>query len=170
MASFSACQRALLALDSSRSLASSFLDLFAAFDGVRVGFLQHRLALDFQLHDAALDFVNFGGQGIDLHAQAGGGFVDQVDGFIGQKTIGDVAVRKRGGGKNSGVLDAHAVVHFIALFQAAKNRDGVFHRGLGNQHGLEAALERGIFLDVFFVFVERGGADGTQFAARQCGL
>ena len=35
--------------------------------------LQQRLALDFQLQDAPLDFVDFHGQRIDLHAQAGGG-------------------------------------------------------------------------------------------------
>ena len=34
-------------------------------------------------------------------------------------------------------------------------------------HRLEAALERRVLLDVFAVFVERGRADGAQFAARQ---
>ena len=34
-------------------------------------------------------------------------------------------------------------------------------------HGLETALQSGIFLDVFAIFVERGGADRTQFAASQ---
>ena len=32
---------------------------------------------------------------------------------------------------------------------------------------LEAALERGIFFNVFLVLVKRGGADTAQFAARQ---
>ena len=79
-------------------------------------------------------------------------------------------MRKRGGRQNRGVLDAHAVVHFVAFFQSAQNRDGVFDRRLVDQHRLEAALQRGIFLDIFLVFVERGGADGTQFAARQSRL
>ncbi len=34
-------------------------------------------------------------------------------------------------------------------------------------HLLEAALQRGVLLDVLAVFVERGGADAMQFAARQ---
>ena len=137
---------------------------------VRVGFVQQRLALDFQMQNAPLDFVDFDGQRIELHAQAGGGFVDQVDGLVRKKPVGDVAVRKRGGRENRGVLDAHAVVQFVALLQAAQNRDRVFDGRLGDQDGLEAALERGILLDVFAIFVERGRADRAQFAARQRGL
>ena len=167
MASFSACQCAFRALESSLSVAQLFFDLCPAFLRMRVGLFQQRLPLDFQLHDAPLDLVDFHGQRIDLHAQACGGFVDQVDRLVRQKAVGDVAVRKRGRGQNRGVLDAHAVVHFVALFQAAQNRNRVFHGRLVDQHRLEAAFERRIFLDVFFVFVQRGCADGAQFAARQ---
>ena len=39
-----------------------------------------------------------------------------------------------------------------------------------DQHLLEAALERGVLLDVLAVLVERGGADAVQLAARQRGL
>ncbi len=35
-----------------------------------IGLLAQRLALDFELHDAAFDFVDLGGQRIDFHAQA----------------------------------------------------------------------------------------------------
>ena len=40
-------------------------------------------------------------------------------------------------------------------------------RGLADHHRLEAALERGVLLDVLAVLVERGGADGAQLAARE---
>ena len=40
-------------------------------------------------------------------------------------------------------------------------------RRLVDQHRLEAALQRGVLLDVLAVLVERGGADAVQFAARQ---
>ena len=142
-------------------------DLSEALPGMRVGFLQQRLALDFELHDAALDFVDFDGQRIDLHAQRGGGFVDEVDGLVGQETVGDVAMRKRGRGDDRGVLDAHAVMQFVAILEAAQDGDGVFDGGLGDQHRLEAAFERRVLLDVLAIFVERGGADGAQLAARQ---
>ena len=137
---------------------------------MRVGFLAQRLALDFELHDAALDFVDLRGQRIDFHAQSGGGFIDQVDGLVGQEAVGDVALRKHRGGDDRCVLDAHAVMHFVAFLQAAQDGDGVFHGGLADEDRLEAALERGIFFDVLAIFVERGRADGAQFAARERGL
>ncbi len=54
--------------------------------------LAQRLALDLELHDAALDLVELRGHRVDLGAQARGRFVDQVDGLVGQEPIGDVAV------------------------------------------------------------------------------
>ena len=36
-----------------------------------------------------------------------------------------------------------------------------------DEHRLEAARERRVLLDMLAVFVERGGADAMQFAARQ---
>ena len=134
---------------------------------MRVGFLQQRLPLDFQLHDAALDFVDFDGKRIDLHAQRGRGFVDQVDGLVGQEAIGDIAMGKRGRGDDRGILDAHAVMHFVAVLEAAQDGDGVLDRRLRDQNGLEAALQRRVLFDVLAIFVERGGADGAQFAAGQ---
>jgi ATP-dependent Clp protease ATP-binding subunit ClpA len=128
---------------------------------------EQRLPLDFQLHDAPLDFINLHGQRIELHAQARAGFVNEVNRLVGKKPVGDVTVRQRGRGQNRGVFDAHAVVQFVALFQAAQNRDRVFDGRFGDQDGLKAPLERRIFLDVFSIFVERGRADGAQFAARQ---
>ena len=39
--------------------------------------------------------------------------------------------------------------------------------GLLDHHGLEAAFQRSILLDVFAVFIQGGGADAMQFATRQ---
>ena len=100
-------------------------ELFQPFLRVRVGFVQQRLALDFQVQDAPLDFVNFNGQRIELHAQARGGFIDQIDGLVRKKTVGDIAIGERGGRQNRGVLDAHAVMQFVAFLQAAQNCDRV---------------------------------------------
>ena len=44
-------------------------------------------------------------------------------------------------------------------------RDRVLDRRLADVHLLEAALERGVLLDVLAVLVERGGADHAQLAA-----
>ena len=59
------------------------------------------------------------------------------------------------------------MVRLVALLQAAEDRDRVRDRRLADEHRLEAALERGVLLDVLAVLVERGRADGAQLAARQ---
>jgi hypothetical protein len=59
------------------------------------------------------------------------------------------------------------MVHFVAFFEAAQDRNRVFYRGLIDQDRLEAAFESGIFFDVFAVFIERRRADTVKFAARQ---
>ena len=57
-------------------LGEFFFNMGAPFDGMRIFFFQQGLAFDFQLHDAPFDFVDFDRQRIDLHAQAGGRFVN----------------------------------------------------------------------------------------------
>jgi hypothetical protein len=62
------------------------------------------------------------------------------------------------------------VVHLIALFETAQNRDGVLHAGRSAVYRLEPTLERGVFFDVFPVFIERGRADRPELPAREGGL
>ena len=144
--------------------------LFQALGARRVAFLHERLFLDLHLRIFTLSGVDFLRHGVNLDAQAAGGFVHKVNGLIGKEAVGNVAVRKLGRSDDCRIGDAHAVVDFVLLLQAAQNGDGVFHGGLAHEHRLETALKRGIFLDVFAVLVERGRADSMQFAARQCGL
>ena len=106
----------------------------------------------------------------DLHLQPRRGFVHQVDGLVGQKAVGDVAVGKHGRGHQRRIGDAHAVVLLVLLLQPAQDGDGVLHRRLGDEDGLEAPRQGGVLLDVLAVFVERGGADAVQLAAGQRGL
>ena len=141
------------------------LDRLAALDARVVGLVGQRGELDLELQDAAIDLVDLGRQRVDLDAQLGGGLVDEVDGLVGQEAVGDVAVAERGRGDQRGVLDAHAVVDLVALLEAAQDGDRVLDGRLADEHGLEAALERGVLLDVLAVLVERGGADGAQLAA-----
>ena len=53
----------------------------------------------------------------------------------------------------------------VALLEPAQDRDRVLDRRLADEHGLEAALQRGVLLDVLAVLVERRRADGAQLAA-----
>ena len=85
----------------------------------------------------------------------------------GQKPVGDVAVRQHGRRHERGILELHAVMDLVPLAQAAQDRNRVLDGRLAHQHRLEAALERGVLLDVLPVLVERGGADGVQLAACQ---
>ncbi len=77
-----------------------------AFVGSGVALLAQGLALDLEMGDAAFQVVDFDRHGADLQAQRGAGFVDQVDGLIGQEAVGDVALREHGGGEDCGILDA----------------------------------------------------------------
>src|ERR1700722_495613 len=135
-----------------------------------VGFFAQRLLLDFELHDAAFDFVNFSRQGIDFHAKPGGRFVDQVDRFIGEEALGDVTLGKHGRGEDGRIFNAHAVMNFVTLFQAAQDGDGVLYGRLADINRLEAAFQRRIFFDVFAIFVQCGRADCAQLAACQSRL
>ena len=122
------------------------------------------------MQDLALQLVNLGGHGVQLHAQARGRLINQVNGFVRQETIGDVAVRERGGSHQRGVLDAHAVVDFVALFEPAQDGNGGFDARLAHIDRLEAAFQGRVFLDVLAIFIQRGGADGAKFAPRKLRL
>ena len=130
-------------------------------------FLLQRLLLDLQLDDAPLELVERLGLGVDLHADARRGLIDQIDGLVRQLAVGDVTVRERRRRDDRRVRDLDPVVHLVALLESAQDRDGVLDRGLVHQDFLEAPLERRILLDVFAILIERGGADAVQLAARK---
>ena len=115
----------------------------------------------------AVDLVDLGRLGVDLHPDPRRGLVDQVDRLVGQEAVGDVAVAERRRGDQRRVLDADLVVDLVALLEPAQDRDRVLDRRLADEHRLEAALERRVLLDVLAVLVERGRADAAQLAARQ---
>ena len=79
-------------------------------------------------------------------------------------------MRQVDGGNDGVVLDAHLVVVFVALLQAAQDGDGVLRRGLIDHDGLEAAFQRLVLLKIFLILLERRGADASQLAAGQGGL
>ena len=132
-----------------------------------VGLLGQRDAFDLDLANAALDDVDLERHRVDFDPQLAGGFVNEVDGLVGQEPAGEVAVGEHGRADERRVLDAHPMVHLVALLQPAEDRDGVFDRRLIDVDGLEAPLERRVLLDVLAVLVERGGADEAELTAGQ---
>ena len=162
---FSACHCAVSARALLLQLGELALERLAPALGGVVLLLAQRLQLDLELHRAALELVDLLGHRVDLDAQPRRGLVDEVDRLVGQEAVGDVAVAEGRGGDRRRVLDAHAVVDLVALLQAAQDRDRVLDGRLADVDGLEAALERGVLLDVLAVLVERRRADGAQLAA-----
>ena len=142
----------------------------AALLGGDVGLARQRRVLDLELLRAALEHVQLVRHRVDLDTQPAGRLVDEVDRLVRQEAVRDVALRERRRGDQRGVHDAHAVVHLVALAQAAQDRDRVRHRGLADEHGSETPLEGGVLLDVLAVLVERGRADRAQLAAGEHGL
>ncbi len=74
-------------------------------------------------------------------------FVDQVDGFIGQEAVRNIAVRGKDRGLDGFVSVAHRVKLLVAVLDAEQDLNGVAFGGRRNLDGLEAALERTVFLD-----------------------
>ena len=170
MASFSVCQRACSCFRIFLQVGQLFFEAGEPLLGGFIFLFLQGLALDLELQDLAVYFVQRLGLGVDLGAQAGGGFVDQVDGLVGQVPVGDVAAAERRGGDHGCIGDAHSVVYLVALLQAAQDADGLFSGRFANQDRLETTLEGGVFFDVLAVFIDSGGADHVQLAARQHGL
>ena len=119
------------------------------------------------LGDLSLDLLESGGVCMRLMRRRRAGLVDEVDGLVGQVAVGDVAVGQVGRGHERLVGDRDPVVRLVAVAEALEDLDGVGDGGLVDLDGLEAALERGVLLEVLAVLVERGGADGLQLAAGQ---
>ncbi len=143
------------------------IECFQAFFGGLVGLFLKRLTLHFELDQAAIKAIHRLWLGVQLHTNPRGGFVDQVNGLIGQLTISDIAGRELGCSNNRRIGNIHAVVHFVALFQAAKDRHGVLFGRLINQHLLEAALQSSVFLNVLAVLIKGGRPHAVQLAAGQ---
>ena len=76
------------------------LDDLAALDAVGVGFALEGFAFDFERGFLALELIDLSGHGADLDGERGGGFVDEVDGLVGEEAVADVAMRERGGGND----------------------------------------------------------------------
>ena len=60
----------------------------------------------------------------------------------------------------------HLMVRLVTIAQAAQDADGLLLVGLADGDGLEAALERGVLLEMLTVLVDGRCADNLDLAAR----
>ena len=128
----------------------------------RVALEFHVLKVAFGQHSAADAFV--------LEVHVGACLVDKVDGLVGQEAVGYIplAHQHRLTAHLVGYLDA--VVVLVVVRYAAQNFDAVLYRRLVDRDGLEAALKRGILLDMLAVLGKGRRADDLNFAAGERGF
>ena len=121
------------------------------------------LAADFG--DLLVELAQLGRARQDRQAQACAGLVDQVDGLVRQEAVAHVPVGEVRRGDDRAVRDLHLVVRLVAVAQPLQDVDRVGQARLGHLDRLEAALERGILLEVLAVLVESGRTDRLQLTA-----
>ena len=91
------------------------------------------------------------------------GFVDEIDGAVGQAVVAQVPRRQLGRGFERRVGVGHAVVLFVAAAQPGEDPDGLLDRRLVDGDLLQPPRQRAILLDVL-VLLERRRADHAQIA------
>jgi hypothetical protein len=128
------------------------------------------LALDLQLDEAPVESVHHLGLGVDLHLDAGGRLVDEVDRLVREEAVGDVALRKLRRRDDGGVRDVHAVVDLVLLLQSAKDRDGVLDGGLVTITFWKRRSSAASFSMYLRYSSSVVAPDAMQFAARERGL
>ena len=132
-----------------------------------VFFFSDRLALNFELNQAPIQFVHHLGLGIYFDLDLGRRLVNQVNRLIGQETVGDVAVRQLSSRHDRWVGDFHAVVNFVAFLQSAQNGDGGLDAGFAHNDFLKTPLQGSVFFDELAVFIQGGSAHAMQLTTGQ---
>ena len=128
------------------------------------------MLLDLQLSHFPLEYIQLRGHGIDLGPHSGAGFVDEVDGLIGKKSIRNIPVGQGRGGNDGRVGDLHPVENLITLLQSTENGHCVLHGRLLHQHRLKPPLQSGILLYILSILIEGGGSYTVEFSPGQHGL
>src|SRR5262249_48731522 len=126
-----------------------------------------RFLLLIQLLDLGVEFLEVGGSGHGLEADAGARLVDDVNGLVGQAASRDVAVGQLDGGLQRLVLDLDAVMGLVAVAQPTQDLDRLALGGGIDDDLLEASFQGPVLLDVLAVLVQGGGADALDLTARQ---
>ena len=96
---------------------------------------------------------------------AGAGLVQQVDGLIGQVAVGDVPFAQGDGCAQHIGGHLHMVVLLVVVLDAVHHGQRIGDAGLLHPHGLEAALQGLILLDILAVLVEGRGTNDLDLAA-----
>jgi hypothetical protein len=123
-----------------------------------------RLAVE-QLLPAAVERLHGRRLAGVTHALRGPRLVEEVDGLVGQRPVGQIALRELDGGPDGGLGELHLVVLLVAPLQAAQDADGSLDVRSLHLDRLEPPLERLVAFDVLFVLLECRRADTLELAA-----
>ena len=93
--------------------------------------------------------------------------VHHIDGLVGKKPFGNIAMREFRRRDQRVVGDADTVMKLVFLFQAAQHENGVLDRRLVDEDRLEPAGQRRVLFHILPVFIQRRRADAAQLAPRQ---
>ncbi len=130
-----------------------------------------RLApLPLHIADSRLHFAQLVGFARRLKMRPRAGFVEHVDRLVGKEPVGNVTLGKRHARLQGRIAVTHLVVPLIMGRYVAQDAERLFGSGRLDDDLLEAPFERRIALDILAIFVERGGSDGLQLAARKSRL
>src|SRR5205823_350599 len=102
-----------------------------------------------------------------LQLRASAGFVDEIDRFVGQEPVGDVAVRliDRRFDRLTGVFDVMEAL--VAVLDPEEDLDRLALSRRVDLDRLEAPFERAVLLDVLPVLRRRRRADAADLAAAE---
>src|SRR5215469_3103177 len=142
----------------------------ALFFGVEAGLFKFVIgnrrfhAVGDEFH-ALLHFADFFGDRRLAQLNARACFINEVDGFVREEAVGNIAVRKVDRVAKRFFRVADGVELLVAFANALNDLNGLFLAWGGNLDGLEAALERAILFHGLAVFAGRRGPDALNFAA-----
>ena len=121
--------------------------------------------VDADLLDLRLDILHVRRPRHGGDARTRAGFIHHIDGLVGQETAGEVAVGELCGRFERFIRNPCLVMGLVFRADPLEDENGLINARRLHLDGLETTFERGVLLDVFAVFVERGRADALQLAA-----
>ena len=110
---------------------------------------------------------NFRRQRHLVNAGAGASLIQDINSFIRQETILNVAMGKHDRRIDSGFGIAHMVMLLITILQTVDDTDGVVRTRLTDVHRLETALEGRVLLDMLAIFFRCSCAYDLNLSARK---
>ena len=112
--------------------------------------------------DEHMGFIKFGSR-VDVYLPLG----TEICVRMGQKTVGNITVGKRGRGNQRGIGNPHSVMQFKLFFDPAQNGNRFFNRRFGYEHRLKTPCQRRVFFHVLFIFGKCGRPQTMQLSAGQ---